>query len=245
MLSNLANNRKFQVEEEEYLIQELKKIELRKKEREKKTQDLQKLITAADSNSESRKGDRKAIKKKLPITQKFREPSKTTPDTTGIKFPDPKQSGVSLRSHRMKLPASVGQKKTKAIEQVLEELGIEYNPMPTEEIVTNFNELRQDIVLLYELKLALANCEYELQTLKHRHDTLAPGKMPDITIKTEPEETINVTPMTPDPATGDSPSKVKKLSEAIDVVGSPGTPNRKRKAAIEQSNIMKKIKQKV
>jgi DNA methyltransferase 1-associated protein 1 (DMAP1) len=31
------------------LIAELKKIELRKKEREKKTQDLQKLITAADS----------------------------------------------------------------------------------------------------------------------------------------------------------------------------------------------------
>lgn len=40
--------------------------------------------------------------------------------------------------------------------------------MPTEEIVHHFNELRQDIVLLYELKLALANCEYELQTLRHR-----------------------------------------------------------------------------
>lgn len=40
--------------------------------------------------------------------------------------------------------------------------------MPTEEIVQHFNELRQDIVLLYELKLALANCEYELQTLGHR-----------------------------------------------------------------------------
>lgn len=76
MLSNLKNSHKLQVEEEEYLIQELKKIELRKKEREKKTQDLQKLITAADSNSEIRKGDRKAVKKKLPVTQKFREPSK-------------------------------------------------------------------------------------------------------------------------------------------------------------------------
>ena len=49
--------------------------------------------------------------------------------------------------------------------------------MPFEEMVPHFNELRQDIVLLYELKLALANCEYELQTLRHRFDTLAPGKV--------------------------------------------------------------------
>ena len=53
-----------QVEEEQQLIQELKKIELRKKEREKKTQDLQKLITAADGNVESRRIERKASKKK-------------------------------------------------------------------------------------------------------------------------------------------------------------------------------------
>lgn len=42
---------------------------------------------------------------------------------------------------------------------------VELNPMPTKEMVTQYNELRQDIVLLYELKLALANCQYELQTL--------------------------------------------------------------------------------
>ena len=49
---------------------ELKKIELRKKEREKKTQDLQKLITAADTNMEARRSDRKATKKKVMTTQK-------------------------------------------------------------------------------------------------------------------------------------------------------------------------------
>lgn len=43
---------------------------------------------------------------------------------TGIKFPDIKSSGVSLRSQRMKLPASVGQKKVKAIEQLLGELNL-------------------------------------------------------------------------------------------------------------------------
>lgn len=51
------------------------------------------------------------------------------------------------------------------------------NPIPTDDVVTNYNELRQDVVLLYELKLALANCEYELQTLKLRLETLAPDRV--------------------------------------------------------------------
>ena len=49
--------------------------------------------------------------------------------------------------------------------------------MPTEEITTAFNTLRQDIVLLYELKLAMSTCEYEMQTLKHRHDVLIANKV--------------------------------------------------------------------
>lgn len=54
---------------------------------------------------------------------------------------------------------------------------VEYSPIPTEDTVTHFNELRQDIVLLYELKIALATCDYELESLKHRFETLAPGKV--------------------------------------------------------------------
>lgn len=41
-----------QVLEEEALMSELKKIEMRKKERERKQQDLQKLISAAEQNAE-------------------------------------------------------------------------------------------------------------------------------------------------------------------------------------------------
>jgi len=54
-----------QIEEEEKLMQELKKIEQRKKEREKKTLDLQKLITAADSNADPRRPERKTTKKMI------------------------------------------------------------------------------------------------------------------------------------------------------------------------------------
>lgn len=76
----------------------------------------------------------------------------------------------------------MGQKKSRAIEQVLEDLGLELNPIPTEDVVTEFNELRQDIVLMYELKQALGNCEYELQTLKHRLETLAPERVRSVLI---------------------------------------------------------------
>lgn len=43
-------------------------------------------------------------------------------ESAGIKFPDFKNSGVSLRSQRIKLPSSLGQKKMKSIEQMLTEL---------------------------------------------------------------------------------------------------------------------------
>lgn len=62
--------------EEEYLIQELRKIEARKKEREKRTQDLQKLITAADTTTEQRRAERKAPKKKLPQKKETEKPVK-------------------------------------------------------------------------------------------------------------------------------------------------------------------------
>lgn len=55
-----------QIEEEQFLLAELKKIEARKKERERKTQDLQKLISQADNQTETpRKTDKKLPKKKL------------------------------------------------------------------------------------------------------------------------------------------------------------------------------------
>lgn len=274
-----------QCEEEEFLINELKKIDMRKKEREKKAQDLQKLITAADSNVDARKTERKTTKKKITPQMKFKEGG-ATPEPGGIKFPDFKQSGVTLRSQRMKLPNTTGQKKLKAIEQVLEELGIEFNPMPTEEMVQHFNELRQDIVLLYELKLALASCDYDQQMLRHRCDTLNPNSKSVTPVPTTlpvssphlasggtttahntstpslstPVASMSVleedsllaselesSAITPNLGTmGDEivedASLTRRNSGEIDVVG---TPQRKRKAAMDQVNLLKKMKQKM
>ena len=58
-------------------------------------------------------------------------------ESAGIKFPSTSGSGVTLRSQRMKLPPSVGQKKTKAIEQMLAEIDVEPAPIPTEVQLVN------------------------------------------------------------------------------------------------------------
>lgn len=162
-------------------------------------------------------------------------------ESVGIKFPEVKSSGVSLRSHKMKLPGSVGTKKSKAIEQLLIELNVDLKPMPTEEICQHFNELRSDMVLLYELKMALASSEFELQTLKHQFEALAPGCSNQIipaiesslTATTTGDDTTNLS------ATPDTP---KKISEIIDVDSGPGSSIRKRKAALQQENLLKKLK---
>lgn len=48
------------------------------------------------------------------------------------------------------------------------------NPIPTEEVCLNYNDLRNEIVLLNELKAACSSSDFELQTLKHQYETLNP-----------------------------------------------------------------------
>lgn len=227
-----------QVEEEEMLKAELRKIEARKKERDKKTADLQKLIAQADGNTVNNDG-KKMSKKKLLANRARQEHALI--EQAGIKFPDMKSSGVSLRSQRMKLPVSVGLKKSKAIETMVAELGLETQPIPTDDVCTEFNELRSEMVLLYELKNALATCEYDLTTLKHQYESLRPGNTLEI-----PEKIRVSTSSIADNAlaAANATDRKKSLADVIDVVGTSREPptNRKRKAALEQSNILKKIK---
>lgn len=122
-----------QIEEEQMLLNELKKIEARKKERDRKTQDLQKLISQADQQGETpptpssaRKHDKKLNKKKTP---NYVRPSRVDSvvnavESAGIKFNELRPTGVSLRSQKMKLPANIGQKKAKALEQALIEFKV-------------------------------------------------------------------------------------------------------------------------
>ncbi|TRY80581.1 hypothetical protein TCAL_12721 [Tigriopus californicus] len=245
-LEKLYNRTPEEVEEEEMLKNELRKIEAKKREREKKTQDLQKLIAQADSTSTIKTDKKTQSSPSTPSNKKKSSSSQNknaggskdinSMEAAGIKFPDQKSNpGVALRSQRMKLPPSVGQKKSKAIEQLLQELKVELQPMPTEEICSEFNELRSDLVLLYELKNALATCEVELQTCKMQYESLCPGKTLEIPDKLKPNPTLAL-------IKGEKP---RSISDVIDVVGAGATPPmRKRKAALEQSNVLKKIKNK-
>lgn len=224
------------------LVAELKKIEGRKKEREKKSHDINKLITATENkpssslNTSSELGalpgssaDLQNIKKdkKSGKKSKKRRPDppggeKAKEQQPGIKFPEIKGSGVFLRSSRLKMPPSVGNKKSKAVEQLLDELGVDLFPMPTEEICQNFNELRNQLLLLYELKQAMGNVEYELQTMKHQYELSCPGKKVSdlIGFSLAP-------PAEPDVVEGTSAtsSAVVPSSSATSVAATPGAPS--------------------
>lgn len=91
------------------------------------------------------------------------------------------------------------------------------------------------MVLLYELKNALSASEMELQSLKARYEGACPGKTLEIPEKLRSNSTSVISSFHSTP----------KISDVIDVVGNGGsTPVRKRKAALEQSNVLKKIKNK-
>eukprot|EP00096_Caligus_rogercresseyi_P001389 TRINITY_DN1219_c0_g1_i1.p1 TRINITY_DN1219_c0_g1~~TRINITY_DN1219_c0_g1_i1.p1 ORF type:complete len:513 (-),score=232.03 TRINITY_DN1219_c0_g1_i1:583-2121(-) len=259
-LIRLYNRTPEQIQEEEMLKAELKKIESRKREREKKAQDLQKLLDHADASTPPKQSDKKTShssssnsggsSKKKSVPQSSGSSSSSSnqrsskPDIVnsldaiaGIKFPEISSSkgpSIYLRSHRMKLPPSVGQKKTKAIETMLSEIpGLENSPMATEDLSTAFNDLRSDMVLLYELKNALALCESELSSIRAQYEALAPHKS---TLEI-PERLKNYF--------SHKEKATKSISDVIDVVGNGGGPPvRKRKAALEQSNVLKKIKNK-
>lgn len=232
-LRRLFDRTQEQIDEEQMLIAELKKIEARKREREKKTQDLQKLISRADSGNIAsnnhatnnmdtsnntgnvslniaRRHDRKLHKKKLSSQQRpIRAVETVTVEWSGIKFPEARGAGVWLRSQRMKLPPGVGQRKTKTIEQELRLMNIDIAPTPTEAICKHFNELRSDLALVLDLRSALVPCEFELQALRHQYEVLNPGKTLTIpaSICNGPE------------------NEAKPTLEIIDVVGSPSALN--------------------
>ncbi|CAF1323639.1 unnamed protein product [Didymodactylos carnosus] len=202
-LMKLYSRTRKEENDENYLAQELKRIESERKERERIiSQDVQKFATTMNNNnnpeidstiqsiqqqtppmdtsstpSSSRRTSSTVTDLRRSISEKDKGALSNRNSTTsrgsiaehvGIKFPEFKRPGVFLRSQRMHLPSSIPNKKLVVIDQVLKECQIERNPMACEEICEEFNDLRSDIVLLFDLKNALNSAEYELQTSLHR-----------------------------------------------------------------------------
>lgn len=49
--------------------------------------------------------------------------------------------------------------------------------MAVEEVCLLFNDLRSDLVLMYDLRTILLNYVFELQTLKHQCESVMPDKV--------------------------------------------------------------------
>ncbi|VDL71041.1 unnamed protein product [Nippostrongylus brasiliensis] len=171
------------VKEEENLIFEMRKIDARKREREKKAQDLQKLINTSIESPASPSVSGSCMspalgKKKSVFRQKGGSSSVNTSTNinfnpvdlpiSAIRFPEFKSAGAHLRSQEMKLPTNIGQKKLKNIEVVLNKCKLDLNPMGSEAIVAAYNEFRSQVVLLQELKATLQTAEFELETIRNR-----------------------------------------------------------------------------
>ncbi|CAB3408237.1 unnamed protein product [Caenorhabditis bovis] len=171
---------KEQLKEEEELMAEMRRIEQRKKERERKAHDLQKLINMSEQPaSPSTMGNSSAnamAKKKSAFRIKTGSVSSSSHavfnpldiSVTALRFSEFKSSGAHLRSQEMKLPTNIGQKKLKNIEIVLEKSNMEMNPFGHEDIMKIYNDFRSQIMLLQELKSALQTAEFELESLRSR-----------------------------------------------------------------------------
>nr|CAH8863330.1 unnamed protein product [Trichobilharzia regenti] len=252
-LSLLYGRSKDQVEEEQRLLVELRKIETRRKERERKKQDLQKLISLADSitrdseipehistgleanngedpnswlsstfassasltNTTNNNGGGAQRKRVVgmgsdagsnalmslgggggtatagasgssalftgEICTSLNSASNTANNALNTQYTINflelgKNPGVHLRSQKMKLPSNLGQKKTRIIENFLGHLQIDPNPPATAEIVEAYNSLRNKILLLFDLRLALLNCDFELHSARLRLEAFAPNQ---------------------------------------------------------------------
>ncbi|CAI5438656.1 unnamed protein product [Caenorhabditis angaria] len=171
---------KEQLQEEEDLTAELKRIEQRRKEREKKAHDLQKLINMSDQpaspSTSGTNGNNQFSKRKGTFRTKTGSVSTSSTSifnpldisVTALRFSEFKSSGAHFRSQEMKLPTNIGQKKLKNIEVVLEKCKMEMNPIGSEATMKIYNDFRSQIMLLQELKFALHTAEFELESLRTR-----------------------------------------------------------------------------
>jgi len=219
-LIKLWNRSSDEVEEEEKLTAELKRIEGRRKEREKRALDLQKLITSATPRPPmspamsytllpSAANLTLGMKKKSSAFRKggsyaglLSAATLSPAEHSGLRFSEFRSAGAHLRSQEMKLPTNVGQKKLKNIDTVIEKLKIDPVPYGSEELVVAFNDVRSSIVLLQDLKTALQTAEFELETLRNRYQSQT-GQ----TFEIEPRMRVSC------PTEGDSEEVIQGLTE--------------------------------
>ncbi|TKR93978.1 hypothetical protein L596_008336 [Steinernema carpocapsae] len=242
------NRTQEEIDEEEMLIAEMKKIEARKREREKMAQDVQKLISntiteraplsPALSSSALSPAPSQVMKKKTIRSNKtsslanlstLTQSPLTQPNeaVSQLRFSEFKSAGGHFRSHEMKLPTNVGQRKIKTLDQVVHGLKLEM-PHATPESVTAFNDFRSNVILLQELKMALQSAEFELESIKARTGSIG-GQAIEIEprIRVSNEGTFDEEALV---GTEGGPTSTRKITRMIDLEKGAPQGARKRKA---------------
>eukprot|EP00080_Pristionchus_pacificus_P006994 PDM67014.1 ekl-4 [Pristionchus pacificus] len=228
-------------EEEERLQEDLRRIEARRKERERKAQDLQKLINMEQhsprvSGAHSpAPGKKKLVKSKLTGTAMGGGGGTSSmipadiPAHGHLRFTEYKSAGSHLKSQEMKLPTNVGQKKMKNIETILDKCKLEMIPMGATEIVAAYNDFRNNIVYLQELKQALQTAEYDLEGLRTR---LVQQGQPAFEL--EPRMRISTLPdggYDPSSLQGEgAPTSLRRITSWLDINQPAGVVNVRRKS---------------
>uniref|UniRef100_A0A158QEE4 DNA methyltransferase 1-associated protein 1 n=1 Tax=Hymenolepis diminuta TaxID=6216 RepID=A0A158QEE4_HYMDI len=190
---NLLHGRsKEEVEEEERLVTELERIETRRRVREKKQQDLQKILNQAEqldtgSYDEAtglgvtgtRRGTQSGISNVGQVERR-----KSTVEGFGNRAVGG-SLGASLASTASAVNASLSFTANLTFHDLSKTPGVHLNsqgvnpcPPATKEIVEAYNRLRSNILLLYDLRGAQLNCDYDLQSAKARLEHFAPDKIP-------------------------------------------------------------------
>ncbi|KAI6230066.1 hypothetical protein M3Y99_01097100 [Aphelenchoides fujianensis] len=184
LLASLHFHRLFvQIKEEEYLKSQMKVLEVKRKEREKRAQELQRLINSSErstvspetngaiaaANQQSRQNRRLQKNRSNQLAAQLF----ASETSTNLRFSEFRSAGPHLRSQEMKLPSNVGQKKMKAIEQAIEKYKLSVTPHAYEEVVKMFNELRTKVVFAQELRTSLQTTEQDLSSMQHVRQTVS------------------------------------------------------------------------
>lgn len=182
-LIKLWNRTPEQVKEEEDLRAEIKRIEAKKKERERRANEVQRLINSTDKVTISPEmafgstvgslgttgiSTTSARSRRLMKMKSGQHHMAQIISDAQIRWPMLTSPGPHLRSQEMKIPSNLGQRKLKNIDVVVDKLKLDLYPDAFEEVVHAYNQFRSNILVLQDFKAALHGVECEIDQIAHR-----------------------------------------------------------------------------
>ncbi|CAG0919430.1 unnamed protein product [Notodromas monacha] len=239
-----------EIEEEEDLLSELKQLLARKREMKRKplTKDMPEATiekTVVKRKSASIPGTPSSVHSETGASEI--KDSKVSPQFV-LCFPERTHCYSALSRTKAPVDESADSRRMKTqlsqIDQCLTDLGVPSLTVGSDDLCEKYNKLRMSIAALFNLKYSTEHARAELQSLCDRFHGMDPAGLQRLGIDPQlltPLDEVNVELNGSD---GDV-NRARTISEMLQLEGSIGTPTRKRKAALEQGNVLKKLKSRV